>query len=84
MKRMTGIEPASKAWEAFILPMNYIRKSFLLFYFIIFLVFVKSHFISIFSEKMTHMYGVSFFIAGILASEYFFLDERDVLWKNLW
>ena len=24
-KRMTGIEPASKAWEAFILPMNYIR-----------------------------------------------------------
>ena len=22
---MTGIEPASKAWEAFILPMNYIR-----------------------------------------------------------
>jgi hypothetical protein len=25
-KRMTGIEPASKAWEAFILPMNYIRK----------------------------------------------------------
>ena len=26
-KRMTGIEPASKAWEALILPMNYIRKS---------------------------------------------------------
>ena len=26
-KRMTGIEPASKAWEAFILPMNYIRKA---------------------------------------------------------
>ena len=25
-KRMTGIEPASKAWEALILPMNYIRK----------------------------------------------------------
>ena len=24
-KRMTGIEPASKAWEALILPMNYIR-----------------------------------------------------------
>ena len=24
---MTGIEPASKAWEAFILPMNYIRKT---------------------------------------------------------
>lgn len=23
---MTGIEPASKAWEAFILPMNYIRR----------------------------------------------------------
>lgn len=23
---MTGVEPASKAWEAFILPMNYIRK----------------------------------------------------------
>ncbi len=24
-KRMMGIEPTSKAWEAFILPMNYIR-----------------------------------------------------------
>lgn len=26
-KRMTGVEPASKAWEAFILPINYIRKA---------------------------------------------------------
>ena len=26
MERMTGVEPASKAWEAFVLPMNYIRK----------------------------------------------------------
>ena len=25
-KRMTGVEPASKAWEAFVLPMNYIRR----------------------------------------------------------
>ena len=24
-KRITGIEPASQAWEACILPMNYIR-----------------------------------------------------------
>ena len=27
MERATGVEPASKAWEAFILPMNYARKS---------------------------------------------------------
>lgn len=26
MERMTGVEPASKAWEAFVLPMNYIRR----------------------------------------------------------
>ena len=25
---MTGIEPVSKAWEAFILPLNYTRKKF--------------------------------------------------------
>ena len=25
MERTTGVEPASKAWEAFILPMNYVR-----------------------------------------------------------
>lgn len=25
VERITGVEPASKAWEAFILPMNYIR-----------------------------------------------------------
>lgn len=24
---MTGVEPAFKAWEAFVLPMNYIRKN---------------------------------------------------------
>ncbi len=30
MERMTGVEPASKAWEAFVLPMNYIRKMCLL------------------------------------------------------
>lgn len=27
---MTGVEPAFKAWEAFVLPMNYIRKVCLL------------------------------------------------------
>lgn len=27
MERMTGVEPASTAWEAVILPMNYIRMS---------------------------------------------------------
>ena len=27
MERVTGIEPVSKAWEAFILPLNYTRKS---------------------------------------------------------
>ena len=26
LERMTGVEPAFKAWEAFVLPMNYIRK----------------------------------------------------------
>ena len=26
VERMTGVEPAFKAWEAFVLPMNYIRK----------------------------------------------------------
>lgn len=26
MERMTGVEPAFKAWEAFVLPMNYIRN----------------------------------------------------------
>lgn len=25
VERTTGVEPASKAWEAFILPMNYVR-----------------------------------------------------------
>ena len=25
VERMTGVEPASEAWEASILPMNYIR-----------------------------------------------------------
>ena len=27
MERMTGVEPAFKAWEAFVLPMNYIRSA---------------------------------------------------------
>lgn len=26
MERMTGIEPATQAWEAGVLPLNYIRK----------------------------------------------------------
>jgi hypothetical protein len=30
MERMTGVEPAFKAWETFVLPMNYIRKVCLL------------------------------------------------------
>lgn len=28
MERTTGVEPASKAWEAFILPMNYVRMPY--------------------------------------------------------
>ena len=28
MERAMGIEPTSKAWEAFILPMNYARNDF--------------------------------------------------------
>jgi hypothetical protein len=27
MERVTGIEPASRAWEALILPLNYTRSS---------------------------------------------------------
>ena len=30
MERMTGVEPASTAWEAVVLPMNYIREVALL------------------------------------------------------
>ena len=30
MERMTGVEPASTAWEAVVLPMNYIREVVLL------------------------------------------------------
>ena len=30
-KRMMGIEPTSKAWEAFILPMNYIRTIYIVY-----------------------------------------------------
>ena len=28
MERAMGIEPTSKAWEAFVLPMNYARECF--------------------------------------------------------
>lgn len=27
MERTTGVEPASEAWEAAVLPMNYVRKT---------------------------------------------------------
>ncbi len=26
VERIAGIEPATKAWEAFVLPLNYIRQ----------------------------------------------------------
>ena len=29
MERTTGVEPASEAWEAAVLPMNYVRKAVL-------------------------------------------------------
>ena len=29
MERVMGVEPTSKAWEAFILPMNYTRIAYL-------------------------------------------------------
>lgn len=29
MERVTGIEPALKAWEALVLPLNYTRIAFL-------------------------------------------------------
>lgn len=32
MERITGIEPTSTAWEAVVLPMNYIRVFCLLMY----------------------------------------------------
>ena len=28
MERTTGVEPASKAWEAYIRPMNYVRMPY--------------------------------------------------------
>jgi hypothetical protein len=28
MERVMGIEPTSKAWEAFVLPLNYTRERF--------------------------------------------------------
>ena len=31
MERAMGVEPTSKAWEAFILPMNYARIQFILY-----------------------------------------------------
>ena len=54
-----GIEPTSKAWEAFILPMNYARRD-LPFYFIIFRNFVKYNFISIFFKNLTILQKDSF------------------------
>ena len=30
LERVTGIEPASRAWEARVLPLNYTRKKYLL------------------------------------------------------
>ena len=32
MERTTGVEPASSAWEADVLPMNYVREERLLLY----------------------------------------------------
>ena len=32
LERTTGIEPASSAWEADVLPMNYVREERLLLY----------------------------------------------------
>lgn len=32
MERATGVEPASEAWEASILPMNYARMTQIKFY----------------------------------------------------
>ena len=53
MKRMTGIEPASKAWEALILPMNYIRIFWIRIYFIIIRLFVKYQSVSKKYQKLT-------------------------------
>lgn len=49
LQRMMGIEPTSKAWEAFILPMNYIRKYFVLNYYSINFKFVKRDFAKIYA-----------------------------------
>ena len=32
MERAMGVEPTSKAWEAFILPMNYARKHYEIYF----------------------------------------------------
>ena len=50
---MTGIEPASKAWEALILPMNYIRIFWIRIYFIIIRLFVKYQSVSKKYQKLT-------------------------------
>ena len=34
LEQAMGIEPTSKAWEAFILPMNYACKAFILYHLI--------------------------------------------------
>ena len=49
MERTTGVEPASEAWEAAILPMNYVRKA-------VSALFTLSHRLSI---RHTHVFGFS-------------------------
>lgn len=47
LERTTGIEPASKAWEAFILPMNYVRTEVIVSHF-----FRNVYTISIFEKNI--------------------------------
>ena len=64
---MTGIEPASKAWEALILPMNYIRIFWIRIYFIIIRLFVKYQSVSKKIQKLTLLrqdYGSVFLYWG--------------------
>ena len=55
MERMTGVEPAYSAWEADVLPMNYIRTNLLKHYNILFSFFQGEN--DLFGRKMPFYSG---------------------------
>lgn len=70
-KRMTGVEPASKAWEAFILPMNYIRRNRSHFSIVTIIprtfISVKSDFVSKIFFYFTFFRSLSYFLRDLLS-----------------